>query len=621
MCHTIPIDSSNHSAYANGAISAAENYSQTFPNTTFFYTTTKSDTGISGLALPAIDTAANPTIAFSVDVAPTPNFNGPGLSTAYFAVQMNGGNWYVSSIPISINTSQPSTSFSTYQQQFSSAASSWNNLTFNSTGATIGSQAGADLTGNITGAGIVVVTTYATELDFQNFLITTDTVQTIAPVIDAYPKNATVYTGGGVSFQVNVQSGTGTQPLYYFWQKDGVTLTNSSRISGAGGDTLTITGTTTNDEGNYSCIVSNSAGWDNSANYSTASLTVNPIPASLLYDESFPTPQVPGNGFVSVQSVGWNTSSSLGMWAAGQSSPAYFYAGGAGMTEFYATTASDPGLSGLPFPSLDLAADTNLVLSVTLAVYDTNTTANLIVQTTSGSATNWYISATGLPLQYTTMNYVQAFAPGAANWNMFDVNSQTVGGPAGADLTGSLTGAGVFINYGTNGENGSINYFSIGLAVPPPMPVGLSATAGDAQVALSWTPSFGATSYNVKRSTISGAETTITNVTAANYTDTQVTNGTPYYYEVSAVNAFGESTNSAEVSATPQVPKLGSISVGSFAGNTLTLNWTAVDNVDLQSATNLTPPVVWTDIPGTMGQGSATINTTNAQMFFRLAQP
>ena len=68
----------------------------------------------------------------------------------------------------------------------------------------------------------------------------------------------------------------------------------------------------------------------------------------------------------------------------------------------------------------------------------------------------------------------------------------------------------------------------------------------------------------MKRSTASGAETTITNVTGVNYTDTQVNNGTLYYYEVSAVNAFGESANSAEVSAMPQL-NFGSI-IGPWSG-------------------------------------------------------
>ncbi|PWW07156.1 processive endocellulase [Paenibacillus cellulosilyticus] len=87
----------------------------------------------------------------------------------------------------------------------------------------------------------------------------------------------------------------------------------------------------------------------------------------------------------------------------------------------------------------------------------------------------------------------------------------------------------------------------------PAAPASLTATAGDAQAVLGWTASSGATSYNVKRSAISGgAFTTIaTGVTGTSYTDTALTNGTTYYYVVSAVNSAGESANSATASATP----------------------------------------------------------------------
>jgi fibronectin type 3 domain-containing protein len=86
----------------------------------------------------------------------------------------------------------------------------------------------------------------------------------------------------------------------------------------------------------------------------------------------------------------------------------------------------------------------------------------------------------------------------------------------------------------------------------PPAPTGLTATAGNAQVTLAWTASTGAASYHVKRSTTSGGPyTQIANPTAANYTDTGLTNGTPYYYVVSAVNSAGESSNSSQASATP----------------------------------------------------------------------
>src|SRR5437667_3182446 len=88
---------------------------------------------------------------------------------------------------------------------------------------------------------------------------------------------------------------------------------------------------------------------------------------------------------------------------------------------------------------------------------------------------------------------------------------------------------------------------------PPTAPTNVTATAGNGQVALSWSASNGATSYNVKRSTTSGGPyTTVASPTATNYTDTGVTNGTTYYYVVSAVNSAGESANSSRVSATPR---------------------------------------------------------------------
>ena len=49
-----------------------------------------------------------------------------------------------------------------------------------------------------------------------------------------------------------------------------------------------------------------------------------------------------------------------------------------------------------------------------------------------------------------------------------------------------------------------IQYIPITGGSAPPPPTGLTPTAGNAQVALTWNASSGATSYNVKRSTTSG---------------------------------------------------------------------------------------------------------------------
>lgn len=88
---------------------------------------------------------------------------------------------------------------------------------------------------------------------------------------------------------------------------------------------------------------------------------------------------------------------------------------------------------------------------------------------------------------------------------------------------------------------------------PPAPPVLVSAQPGDGRVSLLWNTVVGATSYQVMRSTTSnGTFTAIaTGLTGTTYTDTGLTDGTTYYYEVIALPC-GANNPSNVLGATPQ---------------------------------------------------------------------
>src|SRR5438309_724727 len=95
---------------------------------------------------------------------------------------------------------------------------------------------------------------------------------------------------------------------------------------------------------------------------------------------------------------------------------------------------------------------------------------------------------------------------------------------------------------------------------PPSAPINLAATAGNAQVILTWQPpasdgGSAITNYRVYRGATSGGEALLSTLgVVTSYTDTAVTNGLTYYYQVTATNGAGESPKSNEVSATPTAP-------------------------------------------------------------------
>jgi hypothetical protein len=119
----------------------------------------------------------------------------------------------------------------------------------------------------------------------------------------------------------------------------------------------------------------------------------------------------------------------------------------------------------------------------------------------------------------------------------------------------------------------------------PAAPATLLAEPGDGAVPLRWQQSFGATGYTVQRATTSGGPYTAiaSNVTGGSYVDNAVTNGTTYYYTITATNSAGTSTSSPEGSATPLHP-LVNVATGGTATDPAN-NANAKDAFDLNSNT------------------------------------
>jgi cellulose 1,4-beta-cellobiosidase len=142
-------------------------------------------------------------------------------------------------------------------------------------------------------------------------------------------------------------------------------------------------------------------------------------------------------------------------------------------------------------------------------------------------------------------------------------------------------------------------------------------------VSLSWNPSSGAAGYNLKRSTTSGSGyATVASPIGTNYTDLGLTNGTAYFYVVSATNVIAESSNSSEATATP-VPAPITLTLGPQTNGQFTLQFQGVDGRTyiVQTSTNL---VDWTPIYTNQQSGGLFIytdtNATDAARFYRVQQ-
>jgi hypothetical protein len=206
----------------------------------------------------------------------------------------------------------------------------------------------------------------------------------------------------------------------------------------------------------------------------------------------------------------------------------------------YDTTAGTLTVTGIPYSTYD----------VIFYIYDNGATqggsitANGTTFSLRGGCGNPTVSGTG---------YVQSADTNTPGTATAQANYMRFSG-----LSGNLTASFVAKNVGSTTQRLKITGFQIvsDVAVPvptaaPAAPANLTASSGNTQVALNWSPAATATSYKVYRA---GAAVATVAAPLTSYPDISVTNGTAYSYTVSAVNSVGEGAQSSPASATPAEP-------------------------------------------------------------------
>ena len=192
-----------------------------------------------------------------------------------------------------------------------------------------------------------------------------------------------------------------------------------------------------------------------------------------------------------------------------------------------------------------------------LVTYDRQTRKDAFYYYKANWTTNPMVYITGHTFTNRLVNFVTAKVYANCDTVQLYVNGAALGALASTNFIfqwpAALPGGSNFVQ--AVGIKGGIQVTDSLFWIAPVPAFALAATPGNAQIFLNWPPYPGAGSYTIQRGTSTGNENTTVAaaLTATNYTDPGLVNGTPYFYVVTATGPDGALTNSAEVSAIPFV--------------------------------------------------------------------
>ncbi len=405
------------------------------------------------------------------------------------------------------------------------------------------------------GSAFAVVVSNSAGTVTSNVATLTVNAAAVAPTITTQPANQTVTAGQTATFAVVA---SGTSPLSYQWQKNGAS------IAGATSSSYTTPAATAADSGStFRVVVTNSAG---TATSNAATLTVNPAPAPAIQVSS--------------------TSINFGNDVVGTSTSQALIITNTGTATLSITQISVPSstfsVSGFSLPlSVNAGQQTTITVTFVATVVGSVSGSLSILSNAPTSPTSVSLSGSGIAAIYTlginptslsfgSITTGTSSAPqtvtitNTGNANV-TISSITLSG-GGYSMTGgtapvtlspsqSLTLSVMFDPTVAGTASGSISIASNATGSPATVTLsGTGVTPVQHSVALTWNASTSTVSgYNVYRSTVSGTGYVKLNsslISGLTYTDSNVQNGTTYYYVTTAVDSGGnESSYSNQASA------------------------------------------------------------------------